>query len=155
MRQLLMVLLLALSFVVHAEIESLTFETAEQEQRYKYFIDELRCLVCQNQNLADSNADLAKDLRMQTYEMITGGKSDQEIIDYMVNRYGDFVLYRPPLKTNTLLLWGGPFIILFLATVIFLRMLRQRNRQAVVHLGESDKAKARGLLAGNEGEKES
>lgn len=155
MRQLLTLILLGVSLFAHAEIEALKFETAEQEERYKYFIEELRCLVCQNQNLADSNADLAKDLRRQTYDMIVSGKSDDEIVDYMVKRYGDFVLYRPPVNSSTYLLWGGPFLIFIIAVLIFLRFLRQRNQQKVVHLDDNAKAKARELLAGGETEKDS
>ena len=78
------------------------------EKRLLGLSEELRCLVCQNQNIADSNAELAQDLRREIRGMIKDGKSDKEIIDFMVTRYGDFVLYRPPVQGNTLLLWGGP-----------------------------------------------
>ena len=90
---------------------------------------ELRCLVCQNENLADSNADLAKDLREKTYEMVVAGQDKKEIIDYMVQRYGDFVLYRPPVMASTYLLWGGPFLILIGGIAILLVVIR-RQRQA-------------------------
>ena len=96
-------LLVSMPTVMAAEA-LLQFDSPQQEQRYKGLVEELRCMVCQNQNLADSNAGLAQDLRDRTYEMVLEGKSDQDIIDYMVNRYGEFVLYRPPLKTTTILL---------------------------------------------------
>ena len=87
----------------------------EQGARYQHIIEELRCLVCQNQTIADSNAELAVDLRNRVHEQILAGKSDAEILDYMTDRYGDFVLYRPPMKAKTIALWVGPFVILFVA----------------------------------------
>ena len=84
-----------------AAIESKQFENSETEARYKKMIAELRCLVCQNQNLSDSDADLAKDLRNQVEKMLKSGNSDEQIADYMVTRYGDFILYNPPLKTSS------------------------------------------------------
>lgn len=111
---------------VHAAIEALQFETPEAEQTYKKMIHELRCLVCQNQNLADSDADLAKDLRHQTYEMVQSGKNEQQIIDYMVERYGEFVLYRPRLRGFTALLWIGPFVLL--GAVLIGVLVKQRSK---------------------------
>jgi cytochrome c-type biogenesis protein CcmH len=96
------------------------------EKRLQHLSEELRCLVCQNQNIADSNAELAQDLRREIRGMIQAGKSDKEIIDFMVARYGDFVLYRPPVKGITLLLWGGPVALLLLGLFVLLRYLRQR-----------------------------
>jgi len=90
--------------------------------------EELRCLVCQNQTIADSNAELAVDLRRQVREMIAAGKTDREIIDYMTVRYGDFVLYRPPLKATTLLLWGGPALLFLAALAAIVVVLRSRRR---------------------------
>ena len=114
-----------------AAIEAYQFKDAQTEAQYNELIDELRCLVCQNQNLADSDADLAKDLRQQTYEMLQAGKGRAEIIDYMVQRYGDFVLYRPPVKSNTLLLWGGPFVLLLIVLVaVFLRFRKPEPADA-------------------------
>lgn len=91
---------------------------------------ELRCLVCQNQTLADSSAPLAEDLRMEIREMAAKGKSDQEIIDYLVARYGDFVLYRPPVKSTTALLWAGPFLLLLAGVVGLGMILRSRQKQS-------------------------
>jgi cytochrome c-type biogenesis protein CcmH len=110
-----------------AAIEALQFKDQATEAEYKNLIKELRCLVCQNQNLADSDADLAKDLRQQTYEMLMQGKNKEQIVEYMVNRYGDFVLYNPPLKSNTLLLWGGPFALLLLVLIIVILRVRKSD----------------------------
>ena len=96
------------------------------EKRLQHLSEELRCLVCQNQTIADSNAELAQDLRREIRGMIRDGKSDREIIDFMVVRYGDFVLYRPPVKGSTLLLWGGPLALMLLGIVVLVRYLRRR-----------------------------
>ncbi len=99
------------------------------EKRLIKLSEELRCLVCQNQNIADSNAELAQDLRREIRGMIAAGKSDKEIIDFMVVRYGDFVLYRPPVKATTLLLWAGPLLLMLAGLVALVRYLRQRDRR--------------------------
>jgi cytochrome c-type biogenesis protein CcmH len=108
---------------VQASIEAYQFESAEMEADYNQLINELRCLVCQNQNLAGSDADLARDLRRETYDMLSAGKSPQQVIDFMVERYGDFVLYRPQFKSNTYLLWLGPFLLLLCVLVLLVRRL--------------------------------
>ena len=100
------------------------------EARMTRITAELRCLVCQNQTIADSNAGLAVDLRRETREMLRQGKSDEEIIAYMTARYGDFVLYRPPLKPTTALLWFGPAAMLLLGGTVLLLVLRRRTRLA-------------------------
>src|SRR5882724_12973405 len=124
------------------------------EKRVTRLTAELRCLVCQNQSLADSHADLAIDLKNQVRSQMKAGKSDAEIRDYMVARYGDFVLYRPPLKSNTVLLWAGPFVLLAvggLALWYYLR--RRRERLAESELTPEQRARAEALLrAGQEGE---
>jgi cytochrome c-type biogenesis protein CcmH len=89
--------------------------------------EKLRCLVCQNQTIADSNAELAQDLRRQIHEQIAAGKSDKEIVDYMVARYGDFVLYQPPVKSTTLLLWAGPALLVVIGFVVLARTVRARR----------------------------
>ena len=96
------------------------------EKRLQEMSAELRCLVCQNQTIADSNAELAQDLRREIRDMIKEGKSNAEIIDFMVVRYGDFVLYRPPVKGITLLLWGGPIALMLLGALVMRRYLRRR-----------------------------
>jgi cytochrome c-type biogenesis protein CcmH len=98
------------------------------EARLKQLAGELRCLVCQNQTLADSNAPLAEDLRREVREMIVKDMSDREIVDFLVSRYGDFVLYRPPLKTTTMLLWAGPFVLLVGGGIALAVTLRRRQR---------------------------
>jgi len=150
MKQLIMILGLALSLGLQAAIETYQFDTPAKEASYKRLVAELRCLVCQNQNIADSNAELAQDLRRKTYEMVRAGKGDQEVMDYMVQRYGDFVLYQPRLKGNTLLLWIGPFLILALAVFILVRVIKRRSIATARpdELSEEQRQKAEGLLKG-------
>ena len=108
-----------------AVIETYEFSDPKDESRYQDMLAQLRCLVCQNQNLADSNAELARDLRAKTYEMINAGASDEDIADFMIARYGDFVLYKPPLRLRTTLLWGGPFALLLIALIVFFFTVRR------------------------------
>jgi cytochrome c-type biogenesis protein CcmH len=115
------------------------------DKRVMELAAELRCLVCQNQSIADSNADLAVDLRRQVREQLGSGKSEREVLDFMVQRYGDFVLYRPPLKASTVLLWGGPFLLLGLGMVLLVRRVRSTNRQ-VPPLSEAERARAAAFL---------
>jgi len=138
--------------ILNAAVEVKQFENQEQEQRYKKLIDELRCLVCQNQNLADSNAPLAQDLRKKVYEMISAGKNDQSILDFMVTRYGDFVLYRPPFNATTYLLWIGPFIILIIGLFVLLRFITQRKNNVVTELTADEKEKLKQLLGEDKGQ---
>jgi cytochrome c-type biogenesis protein CcmH len=98
-------------------------------ERLKKLEEELRCLVCQNQTLADSNAPLAEDLRREVRELAAQGKNDQEIKDYLVARYGDFVLYKPPVKETTWLLWFGPFVLLAGGAFVWAMVLRRRSRK--------------------------
>ena len=126
-------LLLCLIFVASsamAAIEAYEFDSPEMEADYTTLINELRCLVCQNQNLSGSNADLAKDLRRQTHEMLMEGKTPDQVVTYMVERYGDFVLYRPQFKTSTWLLWLGPFVLLLLVLVLVVRHMHSRQTLA-------------------------
>jgi len=118
---------LAATWAIDSDIE---FDSPEQEARYDRLVNELRCLVCQNQTIADSNADLAKDLRRQTLEMLRQGKSDDEIVKFMTDRYGDFVLYRPPVKPTTWLLWGAPMILLLIGVIGTLMVVARRSREA-------------------------
>ncbi len=117
-----------------AAIDAFPFEDPDNEARYQQLSEELRCLVCQNQSLADSNAELAMDLRRQVYEMIREGRSDDAIVDYMVARYGDFVLYRPPMQPDTYLLWFGPVLLFLIGSVSLLVFVRRR---AAANAGES------------------
>jgi len=102
-------------------------EDPQIERRMKALTEQLRCLVCQNETLADSRADLAEDLRREIREQMKAGKSDQEIITFLTARYGDFVLYNPPVKRITYLLWFGPFILLIAGTAVLYRYLKQRR----------------------------
>ena len=120
-------------------------ENPQLEERVKDLAHELRCLVCQNQTIADSNAPLALDLRSQIREQLAAGRSEREVIDYMVARYGDFVLYRPPFKVTTLALWLGPFLLLALGAFVFWRRVARRPRQEP-SLSEADRAQAAKLL---------
>lgn len=142
-------LLYFLSSPANAAVEVKKFESPQQERRYKDLIEELRCLVCQNQNLAESDAGLAQDLRKQVYKMISAGNSDEEILDFMVTRYGDFVLYRPPFKASTFLLWVGPFIILAIGMLVLIRFIRQRKDVVVTTLSSNDKERLKQLLDDN------
>ncbi len=129
-----------------AGIEVREFPTPQLKARYHHLIGELRCLVCQNQSLADSNADLAEDLRDEVYTMLLAGKSDRDIVAFLVNRYGDFVLYRPPVKKTTMLLWFGPFVALALGGFILWRISRSRQPTTVPPLSEEECRRLEKLL---------
>jgi cytochrome c-type biogenesis protein CcmH len=133
--------------------EQREFDDEAQLARYQTLIYELRCLVCQNQNLADSNAPLASDLRREVYRMIRAGQSNDVIIDFMVSRYGDFVLYRPPLKAKTVLLWTGPFLLgIGGLTLLILQLRRRRTAQtAPTPLSDEERARLDALLEKDEG----
>ena len=120
-------------------------QNAALERRVTDLAHELRCLVCQNQTLADSNAPLAVDLRNQIREQLAAGKSERDVIDFMVARYGDFVLYRPPLKASTVLLWAGPFAFLIAGFYFLARFLRRR-RIPEPQLSDAERARAAKLL---------
>lgn len=121
-------MLLALSWTASAIDEEGPLEDPELQARYERFTNELRCLVCQNQTVADSNADLAADLRNQTRQMLLDGATDEQIVAYMTDRYGDFVLYRPPLTPKTWLLWGAPGILLLGGVLGAALVIRRRSR---------------------------
>jgi len=124
---------------------ALAQEDPALEKRVRDLSSELRCLVCQNQTLADSNAPLAVDLRDQVRAQLKAGKSERDVIDFLVARYGDFVLYRPPLKASTVLLWTGPFILLALGVALLARRLRRRSVPGP-ELSAADRARAAKLL---------
>jgi len=109
-------------------IDPLPFKDRAEEIRFQHLAKELRCLVCQNQNLADSEADLAKDLRKQVFDLMREGKSDAEIKQYLVSRYNDFVLYDPPLNPGTWLLWFAPGILVAVGAGVLVSILRRRAR---------------------------
>ena len=119
-------------------------EKGDLDRRVADLAHELRCLVCQNQTLADSNAPLAVDLRNQIREQLAAGKSERDVRDFMVARYGDFVLYRPPFKAATAALWLGPFVLLALGAWLFFRIVRRRAQEPP--LSHAERARAAKLL---------
>jgi cytochrome c-type biogenesis protein CcmH len=124
--------LLAFAGLAFGQASEIIKPDAATEDRLKVLAEELRCLVCQNQTIADSQAPLALDLRNQIRTQIAQGRSDTQIRDYMVERYGDFVLYKPPLKATTLLLWVGPFALLAFGAGCWLFIARRRRKEAAV-----------------------
>jgi cytochrome c-type biogenesis protein CcmH len=114
---------------VPAGLEKFDFSGNVDEHRYKALIAEVRCLVCQNQSLADSDAELAHDLRKEVYQLMQQGQDDDQIIEFLVARYGDFVLYSPPVKPSTYVLWYGPFVLLVIGLVVLVFIVRQRGKQ--------------------------
>jgi cytochrome c-type biogenesis protein CcmH len=122
----------------------------EQQKTYELINSELRCLVCQNQTIADSNAELAGDLRRQVFEMLQQGKSKDEIIQFMTDRYGDFVLYNPPLKTKTALLWLGPIAFLLTGFAMIFWFIRRKKQAAIVMFDKGKQEKMRHLLEDTE-----
>jgi cytochrome c-type biogenesis protein CcmH len=109
-------------------IEPYPFESEVQRKRFQALAEELRCTVCQNQSLADSDAPLASDLRDEVFRMLSDGRSDMEIRSFMVERYGNYVLYRPPVVGHTLLLWGGPIVLLLVGLVAAVFVIRKRRK---------------------------
>ena len=122
----------------------------ELEAQVRALSYKLRCLVCQNESVAESRAPLAVDLRNQVREQLAAGKTEAEVVDFMVTRYGDFVLYRPPFKASTALLWLGPGILLFSAAGWLILRLRRRSKETPVsHLTDEERARARAMLDGD------
>ncbi|MCX7068362.1 MAG: cytochrome c-type biogenesis protein CcmH [Methylococcales bacterium] len=126
MKSLILIFLLLLSPLASA-VDAYQFSNPEQEATYNTLVSELRCLVCQNQTIGDSNAELAADLRRQVHEMLQQGKSKDEILQFMTERYGDFVLYNPPFKAKTGLLWLGPVTFLIIGVVTVLLFVRRKK----------------------------
>lgn len=128
MRHLLIALLLWLPLTAQAAIDSFEFSDEATRERFYSLTAELRCPKCQNQNIADSNSPIAQDLRTEIHRMLQQGDSDQDIVDFMVARYGEFVLYRPRVTAQTLVLWYGPFGLLAVGAVVVLVMTRRRKK---------------------------
>jgi len=135
-------------------LESFKFDSKAEELHFKKLIEELRCLVCQNQSLADSDAELAHDLRAEVYEMIQEGNSDEEIVTFLVARYGDFVLYNPPVKPSTYLLWFGPFVLLLLAAFILLRSIRRQQKVTEGEISAANRERLNALMGSTTSEQD-
>lgn len=120
--------MLAIGAAAHALDANGQIEDPRLQARYETITKDLRCLVCQNESIADSNAPLAEDLRRQVREMLIGGKSDAAVFDFMTARYGEFVRYNPPLEAKTMLIWGAPFLMLLIGGAVIVRVVRQRSR---------------------------
>jgi len=148
--RLIVVLAVALSPILLLAAEALPTESDPvAAARAVALSEKLRCLVCQNQTIADSNAELAQDLRRQIREQIAAGKSDQQIVDYMVARYGDFVLYQPPVKATTLLLWAGPALLVAVGFIVLARTVRLRRAASdAPALSDEERERVARLLSG-------
>ena len=129
-----------------APMDAFEFDSEEQEKTFRKLSDELRCLVCQNQSISGSNADLAKDLRAEVHSMLQAGKTEEQIKEFMVNRYGDYVLYEPPFKPITWLLWIGPIVIFLIGLFYARRFIFQQNSSAEAgELSAEEAERLRGL----------
>jgi cytochrome c-type biogenesis protein CcmH len=142
----LVMLFLAASLAWAADPAVFSFDDPAVEQRFQRITQELRCLVCQNQSLADSHAELAGDLRREIHAMMQAGRSEAQIIEFMVRRYGDFVLYRPPLTKRTLLLWFGPAALFLVAALLVYRNLRRRARLPPPALSAAERQRVANFL---------
>ena len=141
------VLFLVMTTTSIATIDVYEFENAQQEEDFSVLVQELRCPKCQNQNIADSNAGLAKDIKDRAYKLLRDGKSKDYITDYMVDRYGDFITYRPPVTKNTWVLWFGPLILLIVVVlVLVLRKSADPKPQGSAHITDEQKQRVDALL---------
>jgi cytochrome c-type biogenesis protein CcmH len=150
MRIFLFGLLLLIAAGAGAQTATPTLDDPLTQKREVELTSKLRCLVCQNQSIADSHAGLAIDLRNQVREQMAAGKTDDQIIKFMTDRYGDFVLYEPPFKATTLLLWGGPLLLLVAGVFVLARVIRARKRAEAAPLSDAERARAEALLADKE-----
>lgn len=139
-------IILSFSFNLAANNKPVEFTDPELEKRYNHLIHEIRCLVCQNQSLADSDADLAQDLRKEVYQMLIDGKQDKAIYEFLVERYGDFVLYNPPLQGNTWLLWFGPFLLLLIATIIAVVIIKKQSNETNKNMSKEEQQRLTEIL---------
>lgn len=148
LRRLMMVLLLCVGLQPALAAEGLAQPVGDPvvEARVNKLAEELRCLTCMGQSIADSQSSFSNDMKREIRGMIVAGKNDKEIMEFMVQRYGDFVLYRPPVKSTTWLLWGGPFLFLILSLVFLVLKLRKRSGQAAAELTETEHRQAAQLL---------
>ena len=153
LRSIALVLLVCAASAAHAKEAVPAAQDPALEDRMMALAAELRCLVCQNQTLAESNAGLAEDLRNEIRDKMRQGNSDAQVVDYLVARYGDFVRYRPPLKATTILLWFGPLLLLAAGFVVLLRRLLRAPPKEVAEISAADRKRAAELLAGSQAER--
>ncbi|MAS23789.1 MAG: cytochrome c-type biogenesis protein CcmH [Oceanospirillaceae bacterium] len=146
MKKWMLMLLVCFSLPAFAVVEGYKyqFDSQQDTDRFNKLAEDLRCPKCQNQNLADSNAPVASDMREKVYEMMQSGSSDEQIVDYMVDRYGDFVHYTPPVKSKTIFLWAAPAVV-FVIGLLVLVMIRRGQKQAPQPLTEEEKARLNAL----------
>ncbi len=139
----------ALAFgTAHAyTLEEFTFDDPAKTDEFRELVGTLRCLVCQNESLAASQAGVAQDLRKEIYKMMQEGKSDDDVRDFLVARYGDFVLYEPPIKPSTYILWFGPFLFIGIGGFLLLRALQRKKAEPEQDLSETEQARLQQLLA--------
>ncbi len=142
------ILFLVLNLSAIAADDPVEFKNLELQKRYYALIEEIRCLVCQNQSLADSHADLAQDLRNEIYNKVLAGEQDDQIVTFLVERYGDFVLYRPPLTKDTWLLWFGPFVFMLIGIIFAIILIKKQSTDKAVttELDESQQQRLTELL---------
>ncbi|RUO79788.1 cystathionine gamma-synthase [Idiomarina tyrosinivorans] len=141
-------LVLVLLPLAHAQITPYPFENDQQRQQFQRLTEQLRCPKCQNQNIADSHAGIAKDLRDKTYEMVMAGRSDEEIVDYMVARYGQFVTYKPQLTASTSILWWAPALVILIGLGVMISLARRRRQN--LSLSEEERQRLQQLEGGKD-----
>jgi cytochrome c-type biogenesis protein CcmH len=136
-------------------LEEFQFDDPSRAEEFRGLIEELRCLVCQNESLAGSQAELAQDLREEVYRLLQSGKSRDEVVDFLVSRYGDFVLYDPPLKLSTYPLWFGPLVLAGVGAIFLLRTLRAKGQTAEPELSAEERRRLDSLLSQTEQDEKS
>jgi cytochrome c-type biogenesis protein CcmH len=129
-----------------ATLAEYKFDDPAKEEDFRHLIEQMRCLVCQNESLAGSNADLAVDLRNEIYGMMKAGQDKNDVIDFMVQRYGDFVLYSPPVKPSTYPIWFGPLLLFLLGTYLLMRALKKKKQSQETTLSEEEQKRLESLL---------
>lgn len=135
-------------------LEEFSFEDPAQAEAFRALIEEIRCLVCQNESLAGSQAELAQDLREEVYRLFTEDRSRDEIVEFLVARYGDFVLYDPPLKPSTYVLWFGPFVLIGIGAFFLIRTLVRKKQSSDAELSPEERARLQALLGRSESDQD-
>lgn len=145
-----LIYLFSTSAVLGATLAEYNFDDPAKDEDFRAIIEEMRCLVCQNESLAGSNADLAVDLRNEIYAMMKGGQSKDDVISFMVARYGDFVLYSPPMRPSTYPIWFGPLILFLLAAFVLMRALKKKRQSQEADLSADEQERLESLLNSTE-----